>query len=81
MEERKRFRLKKNILLVYGKHRKVKRVILLKELGSKYVLHTVSLFVTVGLTLLFATAMQSLKIGSLNVNGGRDRNKRTLISD
>lgn len=40
-----------------------------------------SLLVSLYLFLLSYLSMQNLKIGSLNINGGRDRQKRALISE
>lgn len=40
-----------------------------------------SLLVSACMFLLSNISMQSLKIGSLNINGGRDRHKRALISE
>lgn len=40
-----------------------------------------SLLLSSCLFFLFHFSMQSLKIGSLNINGGRDKNKRALISE
>ncbi len=39
------------------------------------------LLISVYLSLLYILSMRSLKIGSLNINGGRDRQKRALISE
>lgn len=85
LDEKKRFRLKKHITT----HNKAAKSRPGSERNQEVIMHDhkvvsslhCSLLVSACLFLFSDLFMPSLKIGSLNINGGRDRHKRALISE
>jgi len=40
-----------------------------------------SLFLSVSIFYLFIFSMEMIRVASLNINGGRDRSKRTMVAE